>query len=156
MRHAALTALLGLLAVAASAHPAPNSMLRLDFRADGVRVECWVPQSELAYARTADPGGDFPAYLLRHVGAETRDGKPWRVTVGTVREATYLDQPYVVADLRFTPPAGTSTQDFVLIDDAVTHEVRNHVVFVPARREQGSDLLGALQYPARRLRVAAP
>ena len=156
MRRAALTALLGLLAVVAGAHPAPNSMLRLEFRADGVRVEYWVPESELAYARAADPGGDFPAYLLRHVGAETRDGKPWRMTVGAVRETTYLDHPYVVADLRLTPPAGTATKDFVLIDDAVTHEVRNHVVFVTARREQGSDLLGALQYPARRLRVAAP
>jgi hypothetical protein len=78
------------------------------------------------------------------------------MTVGALRETTYLDHPYVVADLRLTPPAGTPTKDFVLIDDAVTHEVRNHVVFVTARREQGSDLLGALQYPARRLRVAAP
>ena len=156
MKRASLAALLGLFAVAAGAHPAPNSMLRLDFQAQAVLAEYWVPESELAYARAVDPGGEFPAYLLRHLAAETRDGKPWRVTVGAVREAQYLDHPYRVAVLRFAPPAGAPTKDFVLIDDAITHEVRNHVVFVSARRGQGFELLGALQYPAHRLPVAAP
>jgi len=45
---------------------------------------------------------------------------------------------------------------FVLVDDTVTHEVRNHRVYVVARRGAGSELLGILQYPARRLEVAIP
>jgi hypothetical protein len=156
MRAAGLAALLTLLATAAGAHPAPNSLLKLDFRAAGVHAEYWVPVSELAYARAADPrGGQFADYLLRHVGAESTAGVPWRVSVGGVREATYANHPYLVADLDLLPPPGVSPRVFVLLDDAVTHEVRNHVVFVMARREAGSELLGLIQYPTRRLEVAA-
>ena len=48
-------------------------------------------------------------------------------------------------------------------DDAVTHEVRNHVVVVIAERdcedaslESAPVVLGALQYPARRLGIRPP
>jgi len=148
--------LLGLFAGGAIAHPAPSSMLRLEFGQQAVHAELWVPASELEYARAADPGGELSAYLLRHLGAESQDGKAWRVTLEALRETTYLDHPYVVAQLSLAPPAGETAGLFVLVTDAVTHEVRNHVVYVTARRGAGSDLLGALQYPARRLRVAAP
>jgi hypothetical protein len=145
-----------LLAAAASvgAHQAPNSLLRLDIRADAVHAECWVPVSELDFARAAEPGGDLAAYLLRHIAAETAAGARWRVAVEALRDATYLGHAYVVADLTLAPPAGASTGEFVLFDDAVTHEVRNHVVYVVARRGDASALIGALQYPARRLDVA--
>ncbi|HEX6396154.1 MAG TPA: hypothetical protein VFZ95_01905 [Steroidobacteraceae bacterium] len=156
MRRAALSALVALLATGASAHPAPNSRLELAIGNTGVRAEYWVPLSELAYARSADPRGGFADYLLRHVAAESPGGEPWHVSVHGVREATYADHAYLVADLSLVPPAGTSPRTFVLLDDAVTHEVRNHVVFVVARRAAGADLLGLLQYPARRLEIAAP
>ena len=153
----ALAIFLGMLAGTAFAHSAPNSTLRLEFRADAVHAEYWVPVSELAYARAADTrGGGFADYLLRHVAAESPGGVPWRVSVAGVREATYADHAYLVADLSLQPPAGASPRAFVLLDDAVTHEVRNHVVYVLARRDAGSDLLGLLQYPTRRLEIAAP
>jgi hypothetical protein len=141
---------------AALAHPAPNSIVRLDFRADGVRAEYWIPVSELEYARAADPGGGFAAYLLRHLAAETPGGARWRVSVESVRDATYLELPYLVAQLSLAPPAGAAADDFVLVDDAVTHEVRNHVVYVVAQRGAESGLLGAMRYPARRLEIVAP
>jgi len=157
MRGAGLAALLALLSAGAAAHPAPNSLLKLDFETSGVRAEYWVPVSELAYARAADTrGGGFADYLLRHVAAESPGGVPWRVSVAGVREATYADHAYLVADLSLQPPAGASPRAFVLLDDAVTHEVRNHVVYVLTRRDAGSDLLGLLQYPTRRLEIAAP
>lgn len=156
MRRAALAGYLLLCAAAAGAHPAPNSMLRFEFRADVVLAEYWVPVSELTWARAADPAGGFPVYLLRHVAAETKAGAAWKVSVESVRESSYLDHPYLVAELRLAPPAGVTAREFTLVDDVVTHEVRNHVVFVTARHGSGADLLGALQYPARRLRVAAP
>jgi hypothetical protein len=73
-----------------------------------------------------------------------------------VHEARYADHDNLVAELSLVPPAGVSPRTFVLLDDAVTHEVRNHVVYVLARRHVGADLLGQLQYPARRLEIAAP
>jgi hypothetical protein len=156
MRGVALAAWLALLATAVGAHPAPNSLLKLDFQAAGVHAEYWVPVSELAYARAADRrGGGFADYLLRHVAAESAGGVAWRVSVDGVREATYADHAYLVADLALLPPAGVSPRSFVLLDDAVTHEVRNHVVYVLAQRGAGSDLLGLIQYPTRRLEVAA-
>jgi hypothetical protein len=152
-----IAGLLGLLAwTTGHAHPAPNSLLRLEFLGDAVRAEYWLPRSELAHARAAhqpDPG--FPAYLLRHLAAETPAGKPWRVTVEAVREATYLDHPYLVAELTLAPPPGAPARPFVLVDDAVTHEVRNHVIYVVDTRGADSQLLGALQYPARRLQIPA-
>jgi hypothetical protein len=156
MRGAGLAALLALLATAAGAHPAPNSLLKLDFRAAGVHAEYWVPVSELAYARAAERrGGGFPDYLLRHVAVESPRGAPWRVSVDGIREATYAGHPYLVAELDLLPPAGVSPRTFVLLDDAVTHEVRNHVVYVVARHDAGPELLGLIQYPVRRLEVAA-
>lgn len=155
MRRLALAAVLAVLAAGAGAHPAPNSRLELTFGNGEVRAEYWVPVSELAYARTADPRGGFADYLLRHLAAESPGGAPWRVRVAAVREASYAEHAYLVADLSLVPPTGDSPRAFVLLDDAVTHEVRNHVVFVVARRDAGSDLLGVLQYPARRLEITA-
>ena len=92
----ALAIFLGLLAGAAYAHPAPNSTLRLEFRADAVHAEYWVPVSELAFARAADPAGEeFAAYLLRHF--------EWSRTGGRVRMrmgATLEPKPGVVVKLR--------------------------------------------------------
>ena len=156
MRRMALSAVLALMAAGVGAHPAPNSMLKLDFSAAAVHAEYWVPVSELAYARAADAGGEFTDYLLRHVAAEAPGGAPWQVSVAGVRQDSYADHAYLVADLRLLPPRGAPTHSFVLVDDAVTHEVRNHVIYVVARQDAGSDLLGLLQYPARRLEVAAP
>jgi hypothetical protein len=123
-------------------------------RAGGLCASGAELRDELEYARAADPAGrEFPAYLLRHVAAETEGGAPWRVAVLSVREADYLGHPYLVAELGFEPPAGTPVDEFVLVDDAVTHEVRNHVVYVVTRRGAENALVGALQYPARRLIV---
>lgn len=151
---AAWVASLALASAAAFAHPAPNSIVKLEFQHERVLAEYWVPVSELEYARAADPAGnEFTAYLLRHVAAESESGAAWRVAVKSVREANYLEHPYLVADLAFEPPAGTPADSFVLVDDLVTHEVRNHVVYVVTRRGAGNALIGALQYPARRLMV---
>jgi hypothetical protein len=138
-------------------HPAPSSLLRLEFQSHVVDAEYWLPVSELAHARAADRAdADFTAYLLRHLAAETPAGKPWQVTVRRVRETSYLDHAYLVAELRLAPPRSAPVRPLVLIEDAVTHEVRNHVVYVVEKHGTGSQLLGALQYPARRLEILAP
>jgi len=157
MRRAALTLALMTNAALAFAHSAPNSLVKLTFQAHSVRAEIMVPESELAFATAAEHAAQpFPAYLLRHLAVETPAGAPWKVEVLGVRSTTYFDHPYLLADVVLTPPAGASATHFVFVDDAVTHEVRNHVVMVLARGKESAELLGALQYPARRLTVERP
>jgi hypothetical protein len=138
----------------ALAHSAPNSLIKLEFAADSVRAEVLVPESELAFATAAERASEpFAGYLLRHLAAETPQGVAWKVEVRSVSKVSYLDHAYLSARVELTPPSGASARSFVLIDDAVTHEVRNHVVLVVERGGANAEVLGALQYPARRLLI---
>ena len=155
--------LVAMLGPAALAHHAPNSFVRFDFRAREVRAELMMPESELAFALREPSAVALPAYLLQHVGASTAQGAAWTIAVGAVRETRYLDQPYFVAELRLVPPAGGSLRDFVFTNDAITHEVRNHLVVVVAEHDyadaalmEAPQLLGALQYPVRQLVIRRP
>jgi hypothetical protein len=136
----------------ARAHSAPYSMVILDFAPHSVHAQMLVPESELAFATAAEGGSQpFAAYLLRHVSAHSADGAPWKIEVRSVRNAMYFDHSYLLAEIELTPPTGASLHNFVLIDDAVTHEVRNHIVTVHTRGASQPEFLGALQYPGRRL-----
>lgn len=138
----------------ALAHRAPNSFVRLDLSSHAVRAQVLVPESELAFAMPGAQGAEaFANYLRRHVTVETPQGVRWAIAIGNVRSELYFDHAYMIAELEFTPPAGASPREFVLVDDAVTHEVRNHVVVV-TRDGAEKPLLGALQYPATRLTVS--
>jgi hypothetical protein len=152
------------LATPVAAHHAPSSYLRLDFRAGSVGARLMVPISELGFAMQQAPSVQaLPAYLLSHLEAATPQGAAWTVQVTGVHASTYLDQAYFIADLTLLPPPGGSARDFMLTSDAVTHEVRNHVVIVVAERdsenaalESAPVVIGALQYPARRLEIRPP
>jgi hypothetical protein len=152
---AVITALACLLASAAGAHPAPNSTLRLEFTDAAVRAEYWLPVSELGHARAAEPASALPDYLLRRLAVETPSGAAWRVAVRGIREDRYLEHDYLVADLALTPPRGAPLRQLVLVDDVITHEVRNHLLFVVQNLATGNQLVGTLQYPARRLAIQA-
>jgi hypothetical protein len=138
----------------ALAHSAPNSLVKLVFLAHTVRAEVLVPESELAFATAAErQTGPFADYLQRHLSAETPQGTAWKLEVQSVTTTTYLGHAYLSAQVEFTPPPGASVREFTLVDDAVTHEVRNHVVLVLTTDAATPEVLGALQYPARRLTV---
>ena len=137
------------------AHRAPNSVVRVEFGADRVHAEVMVPRSELEHAMTGpQDAAAFGAYLLRHMRAETPAGARWNVRVQSIREQRYVDHDYLLAQLELVPPRGASPGRFVLIDEAVTHEVRNHVVWVVTR--QDDVLVGALQYPQNRIAIERP
>jgi hypothetical protein len=156
MARAAQLAVIVLLAAAtARSHPAPNSLLRLDFEPRAVRAEYWLPRSELGYAWSGESTTDLAAYLLHRVAAESTSGATWRIRIEATREDRYLDHDYLVATLRMMPPTGVAVRPFILIGDAITHEVRNHVVFVVENRAGGNRLIGMLQYPHRRLAIPA-
>jgi len=139
----------------ALAHSAPNSFVKLRFDQNSVRAEVLVPESELSVATAAEHGTEsFALYLQRHLSAETARGAAWKVEVKSVRDTTYLEHDYLSAEVVLTPPPGSPVREFVLVDDAVTHEVRNHTVLVLAQDAGEPRVLGVLQYPARRLAVS--
>jgi hypothetical protein len=141
----------------AGSHPAPNSSLRLQATADGVHAEYWLPVSELGHAREREPHDGLSAYLLRRLSAETLAGVPWSITVRAIRDDRYLEHDFLVAELLLAPPPGQPVGRFVLEDEVITHEVRNHVILVvrkvSAGGQPGTELIGTLQYPERRLEI---
>jgi hypothetical protein len=141
-------------AALAFGHSAPNSLVRFDFLPHSVRAQLLVPVSELDFATAAErTPATFEAYLLRHVAAEAPDGARWNIAIETVRATTFFDHDYLLTEIVMTPPPGATAGRFVFIDDAVTHEVRNHVVMLVANGADEPRFLGALQYPARRLLI---
>ena len=125
---------------------------KLDFLARAVRAEILVPESELAFATAADP-----ANLSRRICCVTSRsrprGAPWKIEV-LVGTRHHVSRPCLfAAEVVLTPPAGHSDAHFVLVDDAVTHEVRNHVIVVLAQTSAAPVMLGALQHPVRTLQI---
>ena len=166
----AAVVLLALVAIRATAHPAPNSVVNLDFGRNCVRAELLIPTSELQYALAAEGverssiAADDPAiaaYLSRHLTLLSPAGSRWQGALRSSHLQALGGHEYLVAALDFTPPAGSTTRRFVLHADLVTHEVRNHYLMVIARSDYRGglvgdqpELIGFLQYPGRALEVA--
>jgi hypothetical protein len=163
-------ALLALAAIRATAHPAPNSVVSLDFGRNFVRVELLLPTSELRYALSAEGverssfAADDPViaeYLTRHVVLIAPDGGGrWQGAARPSHLQTLAGHEYLVAALDFTPPTGATTRQFIFQADPVTHEVRNHHLMVVARSDYRGglvgdqpELIGFLQYPGRTIEV---
>src|SRR6516225_11147503 len=99
-------ALLALLAIRAAAHPAPNSVVNLDFGRSSVRAELLLPTSELRYALAAEGlerssiAADDPAiarYLARHVAIATPAGDRWHGALHSSQLQTLIGHEYLVA-----------------------------------------------------------
>ena len=162
-------ALFALVTIRATAHPAPNSVINLDFGRNSVRAELLIPTSELRYALAADGierssiAADDPpvaAYLSRHVALVAPAGIRWHGVAVSRHLQALAGHEYLVAALDFTPPAGSTTRRFVFQADPVTHEVRNHYLMVIARSDylgglvgDRPELIGFLQYPSRELEL---
>ena len=144
-------ALLTLGALRAGAHPAPNSVIKLDFGRNSVRAEMLLPTSELRYALAAEglPRSNIAAddplivdYLARHVALAARVGGNWHSALRCSHLQTTAGHEYLVAALDFAPPPGSSTREFIFHADPITHEVRNHVLLVLARSDYRTGLIG--------------
>jgi len=159
-----------LVAIRATAHPAPNSVVNLDFGRNSVRAELLIPTSELQYALAAEgierssiaaDDAAIAAYLSRHLALVAPTGSRWQGALRLAHLQVLGGHEYLVVALEFTPPAGSTTRRFVLHADPVTHEVRNHYLMVIARSDYRGglvgdqpELIGFLQYPGRALEVA--
>ena len=125
-----LFALSALFAIRATAHPAPNSVINLDFGDSSVHAELLLPTSELRYALAAEGierssiAAGEPAisdYLVRHVAVATPAGRRWHSAVRSGHLQEFGGHEYLVAALDFTPPASSTTRQFIFRADPVTH-----------------------------------
>ena len=140
-----------LVAQSALAHPMPNSLVLLTVRPQQVEAEVHLPLGELQYA-FQHPVADSPRavlphygpalrrYIMQHVRVQSPDGRYWTTQVGSLRvqhQQNQLSGPWeeVVADVRLLPPAGADVRRFVLLDDAVLHQVVTHKILVAVRQD---------------------
>jgi hypothetical protein len=130
----------------ASAHPAPSSEVAIELVDDGARAELLLPASELAHVTA-----DLAHYLPAHISAETLGGAPWSIAFGEPRPKTLDGHPYWTVTLALTPPSGAPASELVLVDDAITHEIRNHYIIV----RLGAEVAGVMQYPQHRITIGA-
>ncbi len=112
-------ALFALVTIRATAHPAPNSVINLDFGRNSVRAELLIPTSELPYALAAEGierssiAADDPpvaAYLSRHVALVAPAGIRWHGVAVSRHLQALAGHEYLVAAPDFTPPAGSHTR----------------------------------------------
>jgi hypothetical protein len=124
-------------------HPMPNSVVALDIGEKTVSADVTIPLIELDLAlgtnlsdepATAVPAAEeqLKTYIGDHISAATKEGASWSYVVEDVALAALDDVsfPEIVAQVRFTPPAGSSVRDFVLTYDAVMHKVVTHYALV--------------------------
>lgn len=160
--------------LSAAAHPMPNSAVYLDFGQADVRLQTILPTAELRYAfgEAVDSAGArarttqdrrLADYILRHIGATTPAGTPWRASIERLERSHSDGHLDIIATMRLAPPAGASVRSFTMRDDAVTHEVMSHIILVFARSDipagrmhEQPTLIGALQHPVSELQVNRP
>jgi hypothetical protein len=145
-------------AMAAGAHPSPQSEVLLESRPDGIRAELVLPLDELALAL---PGAahaseaQMSAYLAAHIRPVAPDGRAWVVKIEQVRWLMSQRPADVVATMTLRPPAGAPLDRFTFADDAISHQVQSHLTVVALRSAPGepSRVLGTLHYGQRSLQV---
>ena len=124
--------LLGLLAAnPAAAHLTPNSEVRLRFEPGAVRADVLIPLAEYTYATGGQrDSASLSRYLASHTRAATPDGKPWSLTVDTVRIEPAPGGPDILATLSLRPPPGAPDRRLTLRWDAVIAEADSHFALV--------------------------
>jgi hypothetical protein len=132
-------------AIAAWAHPMPDSHLVLGIHETWVDLQAEIPLTDLSLATGLDFGSDpasavgaksaaIAGYIEDHIRVTDQAGAEWTVEIVDLSVAsaemdagTYAE---LVVDMTLTPPAGAGLGSFILTYDAVVHQVLTHKVFV--------------------------
>jgi hypothetical protein len=134
------------------AHPSPNTLVFLDIKANSVAAELRLPVGELSMGvspnmpkTAAELLGNYADslknYLRAHVNPLSMDGQKWSVEVGemTLEDVKNAQERGTLQDIivkmTLTPPAGTSSRQFVLNYDVVMHQVVTHNALVSIRQD---------------------
>ena len=143
---------------AAFAHPAPASVVSIDFTVDGARIEQDVPLEELEHALhlTLALPGEAPAHtvqrqaeLLRkyasaHVRASSSSGQQaWQVEMLDVTGYRAADGPRARFRFALRAPQGEASRSIALHDDIVVHQVVSHAIAIFVRSDWSAGALEA-------------
>lgn len=144
-------------ALAAGAHPLPESVVWIDSTPAGMTLTAQLPLNRLEFAFgqplaarpelvLAQHGDALAAYLLKHVGARSAAGS-WQVLRPhlTLRDSGGSPELQAVFSLR--APAGAEPDAPVLLYDVITHEVRTHRVQVFLRNDWNAGFAGQTPLP---------
>jgi hypothetical protein len=154
----AMLAALAFVAGPAAAHLTPNSEVSIDFGRSEAVADIVIPQGEYAFA-TGNAVGNSPAalataraFLLRHIGITSPDGRPFVMQFQQVEFALIAGPPDLHAIVRLLPPPGRDARRMHIDWTAVIDTVPNHFVLFVARSDfsagklnENSQVLGALQ-----------
>lgn len=145
-------------AMAAGAHPAPQSEVLLESRPDGIHAELVLPLDQLQLALPGGlPAGDaeMAAYLAAHIRPVAPDGRAWVVKVERLRWQWSRQPADLLASMTLRPPAGAPLDRFTFGDDAIAHQVPSHLTVVALRSapDAPSRLLGTLHFGQRSIEV---
>jgi hypothetical protein len=134
----------------AGAHPAPASVMFVDFTVDGARIEQDVPLEDLELALhqpLARPNEPVAAAVQRHrdllrayAAAHLRvtspgPDLPWSVDVVDVAGHTAEDGPRALFRFAARAPEGHASGSVRLDDDLVVHEIGSHYATVHVRSD---------------------
>ena len=132
-------------------HPMPNTLVVLNIHEKHISGEIQLPLSELQSAigmavndnaeRLIERLGDsLTLYLQQHIRPTTFDGKPWKVTIGSMKVAETTnelsgDYKELVIEFSMTPPPFYDLRNFYFNYDVVLHKVASHKILVSIKQD---------------------
>jgi hypothetical protein len=145
------TLLLLSIAVTASAHDVPPSVVQFDIGREVVDVELQLPLKELSAALGKDStlasGLAAEAYVSNHLHLKAPTGVPFATSIESwslshTDNRNWVSNDWLVMRLRARPPAGADTERFTLDYDVIVETVVSHKALVYVRRDIRHGLLG--------------
>ncbi|CAH0997662.1 hypothetical protein EMA8858_03796 [Emticicia aquatica] len=138
-------------AIESDAHPMPNSTVLLNIHEKNISGEIQLPLGELQSAigmRVNDNstrlierlGDSLRIYLLKHIRPRTFDGKPWKVSLGSMKlieTKSRLTGDYKELVIAFTmsPPQFYDLRNFYFDYDVIIHQVITHKILIAIKQD---------------------
>jgi hypothetical protein len=167
----ALVALVALLftSLCARAHDVRGTAIYVDLGENVAALELQLPPAQLALAgpelaATLAPHNEnfeaVKAYVLRHLQAETPNGRPFSVTVTDAARVRVDDGDVLLVHATLRAPEGENARRFELAYDGILHRIATHEVYVFVRRDLQTgkldgkpELAGMLHYEEERIEI---
>ena len=133
------------------AHPMPSSMVVLSIHEKHISGEIQLPLGELQSAigmavndrsdRLIERLGDsLRVYLQKHIRPKSFEGKPWAVTLGSMKVVESTDRlvglyKELVVQFEMSPPLHYDLRNFYFDYDVILHQVASHKALISIKQD---------------------